>query len=439
VKVYQRIIVNVLLALLPVGLRAQEAEPKSPMEQPIEAPVTLNGQGPSLAFESEKTRSSYLSGGIAATGQFNQNLGSTSSVNDMSFLIQPYFNYDLRRSRLDWNMNLETAFIIHNPISEENQTAEALQMNLTYRLTPYVNVRASSSFGNTTGLFSALNRDTSGSGIGAIEAANNSLFLPPTQRSISTENLAELNYQFGPKSIAGMRGSFSLLDFPDSSSNPDFGPLYNTRTLSGQVFYNYQVNETQWLGVVLQTQQLETQSFAGNTKTGSLLFLYARSLTPKVKVSFFGGPEQFSAPEISSLTTAGGRGQQWIGAGGATLTWQGGNTSLLAGFSREINDGGGLSSAGIAANANAQFRCRLGSVRELIVGVTYTNNQPIESYGSYNSFGTFFKFNQQLTRNVTMQIGYSLERQGLLNGLPPTLANYAWVSVSYGFSHPIGK
>jgi hypothetical protein len=293
-KAHRGIVLILFVALLPIGMRAQELEPKSPVAQPIEAPVTLNGQRPSLAFQSEKIQSSYLSGSVTLTGTFTDNVlfSSTDRVSDFTYLVQPYLNFAHSTPRVSWNVTLGLALLVNHQLSEENQAAEDLKLDLTYRLTPYVNLRVSSTFGNRTGLFSALNSTTSGSGIGVVEQANNSLIIPFTQRTVATSNLAELNYQFGPRSIAGARGAYSILDFPDSSKNLQFGSLYNNTTYSAEAFYNYQMSAKQWVGVTLRTQKFQTQPFPG-TKTDSCLLFYALNVTPSLTLSFFAGPERF--------------------------------------------------------------------------------------------------------------------------------------------------
>lgn len=441
-KPQQQIVLLVFLTLLPLGMRAQESEPKSPVAQPIEPPVTLNGQGPSLAFQSEKARSNYLSGGIALAGTFTDNalLSSTNGVSDVSYLVQPYLNFAQSGPRVDWNVGLGSVLTVHHQVNEDNNTAENLRLDLNYRLTQYINLRVSSNFSNTTGLFSALNPATS-EGIGVAERANSSLLIPFTQRTIGTSNLAELNYQFSPRSIVGVRGTYSILDYPGSSKNSQFGPLYNTRTYSGEAFYNHQVSAKQWVGVTLRTQKFEIQAFPG-TKVDSCLLFYALNVTPSVTLSVFSGPERFDAPRISDITNPlrSIRDRQWTPAEGATFTWQGVHTSVLAAFSRQTSDGGGLSSAVTAKTASVQLRRQLDSRRELSFGFAYASNDPLElRQSSRGGFSGLFQFQQRLAKSFIARVGYTRNQQDSLAGLGTPAANLLWVSVSYDFSRPLGR
>lgn len=441
-KAHKGFVLILFLALLPLGLRAQESEPKSPVERPIEAPATLNGQRPSLALQSEKPRVNVLSGGMALTGTFNDNalLSRTTQVKDFSYLVQPYLSFAQSTPRVNWDLRVGSAFIAHQQVSEENQAAVDLKAALEYRLNPYANLRVSSTYDNTTRLYSTLNPVVSATDIGVVEQANNSLLVPFNQRTMTISNLAELNYQFGPRSIVGARGVYSRQDFPGSPRNLQFGPLYNSQMYSGEAFYDYQLSPKEWVGVTLRRQKFDTQSLRSGTRTDSCLLFYALNVRPNFTLTFFAGPERFDARRISDATTTAGsvRNEQWTAAEGATFAWRGVNTSVLAEFSRQISDSGGLlSSAVMRQIVSTQIRRQFGSRRELRAGITYAKNDPLESGESFRGLSALLEFQQRLTKNVFGRIGYSRERQDRLSGTGA--ANLLWVSVSYDLSRPLGE
>lgn len=439
-KAQNKIVLILLFALLPLGMRAQEPEPQPPEDQPISPPVTLNGQGPSLSFEAEKIRSNSLSGGISLTGMYTDNvfLLSTNQVSDFSYLVQPYLVFSGSRPRVNWDLRLGAGLIVNQHLSERNQAAENLGLDLDYRLSRHVDLRLSNTFTNTTGLFSTFN-PASGSGVGVVEQPNNSLVVPFARRTLANSSLAELNYQFSPSSVAGVRGTYSILDYPGSSQNAQFGPLFNSRTYSGEAFYNYRVSAKQWVGATLRAQKFETQPSIANTDTGSLLLYYGVNATPNVTLSFFAGPEY--TPRISNIATTGGsfRGHLWSSAEGATFNWQGERTSVAAGFSRQLSGGGGLSSAVTLQTASARLRRQLGSRQEVEFGFAYAENDPLESGHSFHGFSGLFQFQQRLVKNLFVRVGYTREQQELPNSQSTATANLSWVSVSYDFSHPFGR
>jgi hypothetical protein len=442
---HQRILLVLLLALLPPEMLAQESEPQSPAGGLIDAPVTLNGQGPSPALQSEKIRGSYLSGGIALGSTFTDNavLSTADRVSNVWYLIQPFVNFAQTTPRLNWQIGLtgaamlNTAIMVNDQISKENQAAEDLKLDLSYRLAQYVNLRVSSVSSNTTGFFSSLNPVTSGSAIGVIEEANSSLLVPLAQRRVLSSNLAELNYQVGPYSIIGARGTYSILDYPGLLNNAQFGPLYDNRTYSGEAFYNHEISARQWVGVTLRTQKLETRPFP-DTKTDSGLLLYGLNITPNVTLSLFAGPEWFDSPQISTVAVGLIRG--WTPSGGATFTWRGVRTSLLAEFSRQIEDGGGLFfSAVTLQSANAQLRRQLSSSQQLNFGFSYARNDPLESAQGVRGILAQFQYQRRLAKSLTALIGYTWEQQEYPSGHEMATANLFSLSLSYDFSHGFGR
>jgi hypothetical protein len=438
-------VIHLLFALLPRGISAQASEPKSPVDRPIEAPVTMNGQKPSLAFQSEETRINVLTGGMALTGTFNDNafFTSTDHLKDFSYLVQPYLSFAQSMPRVNWDVNVGSALIVHQQVSEDNQAAVTVHAALGYRLSPHANLRVGSEYDNTTALYSTLNPVQSASDIGIVEQANTSLLVPFSQRTLTISNLIELNDQVSPRSIVGARGVYTRQDFPRSSQNSQFGPLYNSQTYLGEAFYNYQLSAKEWVGVTLRRQRFDTQSLPSGTRTDSFLLFYALNLSPNLTLAFFAGPERFNAGRISDVSTTAGlvRNEQWTAAEGATFTWRGVKTSVLAEFSRQISDGGGLSSAAITQIVYAQVRRQFDSRRELSAGISYAKNDPllVEAGESLRGLSARLEFQQRLTKNVSGQIGYGRERQDRLSGTGAESANLFWVSISYNFLRPLGK
>lgn len=435
-----RVLVILSLALLLPVVRAQELEPQSPVGGPIVAPIILNGQRPSTALKSEKIRGSYLSGGIALGSIFTDNflLSSTDQVSNVGYLVQPHVNVAQTRRRVNWQVGFEALLMVNHPIREENQAAEHLTLDVSYRLAQHVNLRVSSAVSNVNGLFSALNPVTSGPGIGVIQQANNSLLVPFTQRIISTSNLAELNYQFGPHSIVGARGTYSISDYPGFSNNAQFGSLYNSRMYSGETFYDSQISPRQWVGVTLRTQKFETKPLA-DTRAASFLLLYALNVRPHVTFALFAGPEWFESPQLSNVATADGLIRGWTPAGGATLTWQGVRTSVRAELSRQLNDGGGLASVVTFETANAELRRQLSSRQEVSFRFTYAKNDALESGQSLSGFFGQCQLQQRVAKSLITLIGYTREQQEYLNGHGTATANLLWLSLSYDFSRGLGR
>jgi hypothetical protein len=250
-----------------------------------------------------------------------------------------------------------------------------------------------------------------------------------------------LSYQVSPSSVAGFRGAFAFLEFPDSSQNTQFGPLYNTRTYLGEAFFHHRISPRQWVGVTFRTQKFHIQgSSIGNTDTSSLLFYYSLEASRSVTVSCFAGPEHYSTPQIPGGEISIGffPSHQWTSAEGVTLDWKRERTSVTGEFSRQLSNGGGYSSAVVLTTANAFLRQRLGARREASFGVGYSANEILQpAYNAHGLYGSF-TFQQTLGSGLFLRVGYSRQEQQLPNRRGIAAANTSWISVSYTFSHPIG-
>jgi hypothetical protein len=434
-----KIVLIVLVALVPLGMWAQEPEPQQQEDQPILPPVTLNGRGPSLAFQSEKRRN-YLSGGLDFTSTFTDNafLSSTDQTKSLGYLIGPRLAFSQSTPRLNWDLGVG-AVLIQDQAIRQSQQEEDLTMDLSGRLTQHVDLRLSDTFTNTLGFFYILNPTPLGSGIGAVQQSNNSLLVPLFQRTLAEESLVESSYQFSPNSAIGVRGTYSIHDYPRSSRNVQFRPLNDSRAYSAEAFYNYRMSAKQWVGVGLRGQRFETKPSGENTDVGSLLLYYGVNATPNVTLSFFAGPEYFDLPQNSSAATTGRFPGPWTSAEGATLNWQGAHASAAAGFARELSDSGGFSSAVTLQTAYAQLRCLLGSDQEVNFSLTYAQNNPLEFGGSFSGLSATVQFRRRLATNLTAGVGYARQQQELPGSQGTANANLAWVFVSYNFVRPLGR
>jgi hypothetical protein len=437
---HRNTIFMLFLTLLPPSMHAQEAEPKSPVARTIEPPVILNGEGPSLAFGSEKVPGSLLSGGLSLVGTYNDNalLSTTKGISDFSYLIQPYLEFEHSTRLVDWNVSLGSAVTLHQQVGNENQFAENLRSNLKYRWARYSTLRVVTDFSNTTGLLSGINPVTSDA-IGVVERPNSSLLIPFTQRAVGTSNLVELAHQFSPRSVVGVRGTFSILDFPNASKNGQFGPLYNTKRYSGEVFFNHQISLRQWVGITLRKENFEIQALPP-TKVDSYLLFYAVSSNSGVTLSLFAGPERFDTPGLLGTTLGSIRDRGWAAAEGATLVWQSSHMGVALVFSRQISDGGGLSSAVTTETANVRFRRQLPGRRDLSVDFGYARNDPLEPLQSpRRGLSGTFQLQQRLRQSLVARIGYTRNQQDNPNAFGTATSNLVWASLSYEFIHPLGR
>ncbi|MBV9180063.1 MAG: hypothetical protein JO356_02015 [Acidobacteria bacterium] len=410
---------------------AQEETVTSPPERASEQPIALNGQRPLLNIKSLRPNS--FSTGVDFETMFDDNplWSTTDKHSNVSQVLLPYVNIRHSASRLNWDAWLVGMVVNNRQLKSANGSGEDFQLDLSYGLAPHLTLRGSSEVANTTGMFGGFDSPMSGSGIGLIEQPNNALFIPADQRTVWTSNLVELSDQTSPGGTLGVRGIYSRLNYPSVPKDAPFG-LYDNQSYAGEIFYNHQLSAKHWGGVMLRSEELDTQTQPSVRVDGAML-LYGFNPTRSITLSLFAGPEHLDAPPIFT------RNQRWIPAGGGSFIWQGKQIGALAEFFRGISDGGGLSSPTIAQIENLELWRPVGKRRELEFGLTHSRGDLLST--GENSFSTLVtvQFEQPLVKNLTAKLGYAREGQRYPNGLGTANANRGWITLSYGITRPLGR
>jgi hypothetical protein len=445
-----RVILAWLMIFMPVGMKAQQLQPPVALENnavddtPLSPPVTLNGQAGSMAFRSETPMQSYLTGGIAFIGSYTDNalLTSTSRLNNFSYLVEPHLVWSEITPRFALNLGLSGGVIFNNNLVDQNQAAENVDLDAAWRLTEHVSFRLDDTFSNTTGMSSSIGILPPGAGIGVVQQSNNTLLVPPAQRTVSNQSLAELTDQVGRNTLIGVRGTYSLSDYPRSSQSVQFGPLYNARAYTAEAFYDLKFATWQWFGVTARGQRFETRPGIATTDVGSLLMYYSVEPTSAIMLTFFAGPEYSNTSQSAVLAGIGQNrlGRLWASSEGATLSWKASRSSANLSFVRQLNDGGGLASAVTLQSVSANFRQQLSSHQnEVQLGVMDSKSDALLLPQSIKSLSASVVFQQRLARSFVMQVGYSWQRQDLPSSGTPVDYNRTWFSVSYDFLRPLGR
>jgi hypothetical protein len=423
-------------------------------DAPLAVPVTLNGQGGSLAFQSEGASESFLSGGVVFLGAYTDNalFTPTNKIGNFSYEVQPHLGWSEVTPRLKLNLGVGGGFIGNSNLNDQNQASENANADASWRITQRLTFRLDDNFGNVTGLFSSVGTPIGSEpptvGIGPVQQQNNTLLVPGGQRVVSNETLAEFSDQLGAHTVAGVRGIYSLLDYPSLSETSQFGTLYDSRSYTAEAFYDWQFTSRQWIGVTLRGQRFETVPSIVRSDVGSLLAYYSLVASRSVTLTFFGGPEYVDTPTTSGLAALGlsGQGRFWAPSEGATLNWQGHRTSVNLSFVRQLNGGGGLATP-------VTLQTEGGSLRQLLshhgsevqFGVESSKSIPLFTQAStsqvtFNGFTAMGVFQQTFAKSFQTQAGYSWQRQDLLSGATSSVEyDRVWFSVSYNFVRPIGK
>jgi hypothetical protein len=414
-------------------------------------PPILGGKGASLAFLSELERSNYLRGGVNVGAAYDDNplLASQGAVGDASVSIFPNISIEQTTSRTRWMLGYAGGLTVNQRFTSQNQGSHNLNFDSEYRLSPHVNLRVAENFSLITGFFDA------GNGTGMVPGSggpNASLITPlATQRSSLTT--VETNYHFALNDVMGASGSFYDLHFSNPSSDVPAGTpslLTDSETASGSAFWLHRFFHGDWGGVSYRFDRLTFNPGGGETLVHSFLAVNTLNLSNGFTVTAFAGP-QYSENQGYSVTQGTSTqftSNDWSVAGGVDGGWQNLRTSLSAGYSRTVSDGGGLLGAVRLQNVHGSFR------RQLIPGwvaaltASYGTNQSLTtpSTGSANSINVTsagFSLERNVGKRFGLRMGYTHDFQQEF-GLPapsPTLdasRNRVFVTLSYQWAKPLG-
>ena len=268
-----------------------------------------------------------------------------------------------------------------------------------------MNLRVAENFSLTTGFFDA------GTGTGVIGSGgpNASLLAPlATQRSSATT--VETNYHFALNDLVGASGSFYDLHFSNLPAQLTT-PLTGSQTASGSTFWLHRIFRGDWGGTSYRFDRITFNG--GESRVHSFYAVNTLNLSHRLTLSGFVGP-QYS--ENQGLLFAGTSPNNWSVAGGAEGGWQSLRTSLSAGYSRSISDGGGVLGTVRLQNIHANFR------RELVPGwagaltVIHGTNQalvlsPSTSASSINLTSAGISLERNVGKSIGLRLGYNHDFQ----------------------------
>jgi hypothetical protein len=440
----------VLLVTLP--LRAQEdanatgTDVTATEDSRMLVPPPVNNE----SYPTEGTaqdRSNYLRAGLTFNTAYTDNVlgGLTANpVSDVSYSVWPSIALDETTSRLHSLLTYDPGFTFYQRTSSRNEADQNLGVDLSYRLSPHVTLDLRDSFHKSSNVLNQPEFFSANpvSGSGQPSAIN---VIPPLADQLNNTGTAELTYQFARNGMVGMSGTFTNLHFPNPAEVPG---LYDSSSKGGSAFYNHRLSGKHYIGLAYQYQDLLAYptGFEAKTQTHTVLFYYTVYLKPHLSLSFFGGP-QYSVTDESVAPAL----RAWSPAAGASLGWQGRQTSVALAYSRMIGPGGGLIGAVHQDTASLSVGRQLTRMWTMSAGANYANNKILEPallsfLGAFNTGGHTLAGTVSLQRQIGehfgiglgyMRVHQSYTEISAISAVPDT--NREWVSISYQFSRPMGR
>ena len=421
--------------------------PESTSDQ-MQPPPPVSGQSyPSAPTSAE--RSNYLRGGVAFTSAYTDNaLGSVNGhpVSDVSYSIWPTLALDETTPRLHIVSTYAPGFTFYQRESSLNETDQNASIDLQYRLSPHVTVTARDGFQKTSSVFNQPDPTSALAVSGGTQVANFSVIAPIADVLTNSGNVG-ITLQFAPNGMVGASGTFTNLHYPNQAEVPG---LVDSSSQGGSVFYTHRISKMHYIGVTYQYQRLLSYPTVGQneTQTHAVLFFYTLYASPRLSVSFFGGPQYADVGPlfINTLSAPSPGFQSWNPQAGASLGWQGRFTNVAMSYSHMISSGGGLIGAVKADSATVSLRQQMTRKLSGSIGGGYAQSDVLGSALVGNDNGHTItataSLQQQLGERINLQLGYTRLRQdysgvAVLAKTPDT--NREFVSISYRFSRPLGR
>ena len=421
-------------------------------------PLPLNIDAGSLKFADGQEQQNYLFGGIGASATYDDNLLSQSAlrIGGFSYSVFPTVGVDISRRRLALNMDYEGGYTFNQRFSAYNQSEHNADFDLRYRVSPHVNLRLHNHFLLTTGFLDQLSGGLSGigAGTGIIQQPNLGVITPIAPHTFDLGSV-ELTYQYSASDMVGGSGNVYISSFgtpPTGAQN-----LVDSRSEGGNAFYTHRFTPRNWSGIAYSFQRLTFDPIMEDVNTHDILLFHTIYLNQHTALAFFAGPEYSQldsvivtthvAIPLVTVTSTTDTQDRWGVAGGASLSWQGKHTSVSAGGSRKVSDGGGLLTAADVTSGTGAVRRQISRNSTIELDVIYTGSHALGNGGttffsnSKAAWGNFL-WEQHISKNLMCTLGYARDYLQQSGTALPTLGvnhNRGWVSVVYRFSRPLGR
>jgi hypothetical protein len=421
--------------------------PSTTDDDSMQTPPPVSGEAYPIAVGLESP-ANYLRGGVVANAAYSDNLlagvGSTP-ISGMSYSISPLIAIDKTIPRSHAMLTYSPGFTFYQHESAWNQQSQNLSFDSQYRLSPHIAMSAQEGFLKSSNI---LNQSNPLAGIAVSGSVRQSPVVPlvlPFANQTSNAVSTGLTYQFSSNDMIGGSGTFALLHYSDQNEAQE---LYNSGSRGGTAFYNHRLSPVQYFGAIYQfSENLDTPVRAtnqaqGDTHIHSALLFYTLYLKSTLSFSLLAGPQHYDVSALPAPPSA-----AWTPTVTASVGWQGLRTGLAAGYSRQINAGGGLLGAFHGNSASISGQWRITRAWSAGLAASYTNTTNVSSavslrYPGGTSASGAVAVHHEINEHLHAEIGYARLYQDYGNiAATSTTPNTdrVYVSVSYQFLRALGR
>ena len=403
-------------------------------------PPPVSGQSFPTTVGSQE-RSNYLSGGMAFTAAYTDNLlniQSPTPVSDETYAIFPNMSIQRKTARQIQSLRYGVGYTIYQHTSDLNDFTQNADADYAFRMTKYSTISFHDSFNQNSNSFNNPNP----SGGAAVSGSSQSPIpglLVPFQSQLSNSIRGGVAVQYARNSMIGGGGSYSFLNYGNDSNQQQ---INDSDTTGGSAFYNRRIGQRNYLGAIYSYSRFNTHPVNSTIDTHAILGFFTIYLSQTVSISLSGGPQHFNSDQPPYPSDS-----SWTPAIGGSVGWQTPRANLAVSYMRMVTSGGGLAGAFYSQTAALSLRWLL-TGRWSIGGngsyYNYRNATPI--YTSSNQGGHTLSggisLQHQITENLSAELGYShfTQSYGSIASISKSPdSNRVYGSVNYQFSKPLGR
>jgi hypothetical protein len=241
---------------------------------------------------------------------------------------------------------------------------------------------------------------------------------------ITNVALAEIIQALSPRSSVTAAGAYSFTHYTDNSVRVNGGQtqLINSRQMSAEGAYNYQLGRHDQVGVLYGFQHFQFPVLnSGDFTTHIFHLLYGHRISGRMDLVLSGGPQL-----IILNSASGGNTRQLSGSGRASLRYRLRRAAVTLSYSRFTTSGSGFFLGATSDIARVSLTHALSRQWDAIADVGYAHNRQIQPGGGVttaNSYGYVYAgatAHRRLGRSFNVFLSYQFNDLAFANSFCAT-------------------
>lgn len=439
----QRIYLGLLLILAtPVWSQVEPAAVGEPGLNDADLRMALPPLVSAVAYPTltgSETRSNYLRASVAVGAAYIDNAFSgefTKPLHETTITVSPTIDIDRTTPRQKQIFTYSPGFTFYRPTSELDAVDQNAEATFDYSFAKYTALQVNDSFLQTTNLMGQGGAFAAGG-----SSASGQFLIVPFAEQISDTLHATFSHQYARDQMFGMAGSFSFLNFPNTSQSPG---VFNSKTGGGSGFWAGRAGFQHYFGLSYEYTHTIASPPQGESTTNlhAILPYYTFYFKPTISLSLAAGTEYYSVSYTGIATSS-----SWAPVVNASFGSQTAHTNFNLSYLRSVTGGGGLLGAYTNDSASLSGRLRFARSWTAGLGSNYSNIAGLTpgignaNQGGHSISGRGF-VQRTFGNNLGAELGYERLHQvykevAVLASNPDS--NRVYFSLSYQFTRPLGR